>query len=233
MPKPDLAPAPGADAYAIIRRRIMGFELLPGEFLSENQLAAELGLSRTPVRQALDRLASEGCVEVFPQRGTQISRISLERVRQAVFLRIALEQGVLAQLCGTPPDEEQFRLLYGSLARQRELLEQEQMLPLLEEDIRMHGMFYQFCGRDTALDALNTVNCDAMRIRSLQLRTFTPAGVQSVYSWGNRLIEHRMLLDALSRRDAEAVGLLCEAHLEHITRSALDLRRIYPQYFEP
>ena len=231
MVKPDLEPAPGGDAYAILRRRIVSLELLPGEFLSENRLAAELGSSRTPVRQALDRLASEGCVEVFPQRGTQVSRISMERVRQAVFLRTVLEQSVLAQLCAAPLSEEQLALLQESLALQRRLLDEGADLALLDEDVRMHGLFFRFCGRDAALGVFTAINCDLLRVRCLQRRTFTQADI-SVYHWGNLLVEHRMLLDALRRRDAEALSLLCETHLEHVARSAQELRMIYPQYFE-
>lgn len=234
MPKPGLEPALGTDAYSILFRRIVGFRLLPGEFLSENRLAGELGFSRTPVREALDRLAAQGCVEVFPQRGTQVSRISAQRVRQAVFLRTVLERSVLSQLCASPPSEEQLARLSESLTLQRRLLEQGADLALLEEDIRMHGLLYRFCGREAALDVFSVIHCDMLRICMLQLRTFTRLGVPSpsVYSWAGRLVEHRMLLDALRRRDAEALGLLCEAHLEHITRSAQELQLIYPQYFE-
>ena len=68
--------------YQRLRGQIIDFTLLPGELLSENALAAQMQTSRTPVREAIARLASEHCVEVFPQRGTQVSRISMELVRR-------------------------------------------------------------------------------------------------------------------------------------------------------
>lgn len=220
--------------YETLRRKIVEFELLPGEFLSENSLAAMLGVSRTPVREALSQLAKEGCVEVFPQRGTQVSKISKERIRQAVFLRGVLEQSVLRQLCDGGVSADQFEMLEGSLRRQREYFAAQQASELLNEDTYMHRLFYRFCGREPAWNAFAAVNCDMMRIRFLQIRTFSyrRVAVVAVDSWENRLTEHRMMLDALRRRDAEALGLLSNAHLAHIERNAEDLRRIYPQYFE-
>ncbi len=93
-----------AGAYDILRQKIIEFELLPGKFLSENGLASMLGVSRSPVWEALSRLAEENCVEAFPQRGTQVSRVSIERIRQTVSLRGVPEQSVLKTVCasGTP-----------------------------------------------------------------------------------------------------------------------------------
>lgn len=221
------------DAYTVLRQKIIEFELLPGQFLSENSLATMLNVSRTPVREALSRLLEDGCVEVFPQRGTQVSCISLERIHQAVFLRSTLEQNVLEHLCQTGLTDEQFAQLEQSLQRQRTYLSRQQESSLLNEDTHMHRLFYRFCGREAAWDAFSAINCDMMRIRFLQIRTFSYPRVPmaAVDSWENRLTEHRMMLGALRKRDAEALAMLSGAHLAHIERNARDLRLIYPQYF--
>ena len=73
-----------ADLYRRLRDAILGADYKPGEPLSENALAQRFGVSRTPVRDALARLSDEGLVEVFPQRGSAVSRISADRVRQLV-----------------------------------------------------------------------------------------------------------------------------------------------------
>ena len=222
------------DVYETLRQQIIEFELLPGEFLSENGLAAKLNVNRTTVREALARLEMDHCVEVFPQRGTQVSRISSDRIRQAVFLRSTLEQNVLEQLCETGVTPEQFSLLEESLRRQRSYFAAQEESCLLNEDTRMHRLLYRFCGREAAWNAFSSLNCDMMRIRFLKIRTFSYPRAQlgPVDSWENLLIEHRMMLDALRKRDAEALGLLSSAHLSHIERNAADLRMIYPQYFE-
>lgn len=219
--------------YELLRKRIIQFDLLPGETLSENNLAAELGASRSPVRDALSRLVDEGCVVVYPQRGTQVSLISLARVRQFVFMRTVLEHKVLEELCATGLTSEQFALLEESLRRQRQYYETQMTNELLNEDLKMHRLLYEFCGHESAWVPFNMMDCDMLRVSCLQIRTYSyKVTMAAVDSWENALIEHRMMLDALRKRDAEAVCLLSSRHIEQIVWSGEDLCRIYPQYFE-
>ncbi len=219
--------------YELLRRKILEFTLLPGETLSENTLAAELGVSRSPVRDALSRLVSEGCIVVYPQRGTQVSKISLQRVRQFVFMRTVLEKQVLAELCATGIAEEHFEMLEQSLMLQRQHYETQSTSELLYEDLRMHQLLYEFCGHKSAWVPFNMLDCDMLRISCLQIRTYSyNVTMAAVDSWENALIEHRMMFDALRKRDTQAVCLLCSRHIEQIVWSGEDLRRIYPQYFE-
>ena len=106
--------------YEDLRRRILALELQPGATLSENELAAELGVSRTPVRESLILLADEGLVQVFPKVGSFVSRVDPQRVADAQFLREAVE---LASLKDLPPAGE---LDEDVLASLRANLEQQQ-----------------------------------------------------------------------------------------------------------
>lgn len=215
-----------------LRRQIVQFALLPGELLSENTLAATLGVSRAPVRDALSRLAGQGCVIVFPQRGTQVSHISMERIQQAIFLRTTLEQSVLEEVCATGLSPAQLAQVEDSIRLQRQLLEAQADAALLDEDTRMHWLLYEFCGHQAAWAAIHNINCDLMRIRWLQIRTFSyKTSMSAVDSWENSLTEHRMMLDALRKRDTEAVCLLSNRHINQIALVSETLRRIYPQYF--
>src|ERR671921_1446848 len=81
-----------------LRRRIISLQLPPGEPLSENELAQELGVSRTPVRESLILLREEGLIQVFPQIGSFVSLVDLERVAQAQFIREAIECASLADV---------------------------------------------------------------------------------------------------------------------------------------
>ena len=210
LTKPSVISGPD-DAYTRLRRGIIDFSLLPGEFLSENALAAQMNTS---------------------QRGTQVSRISINRLRHAVFLRTVLEESVLRQLCATGLTDEQFQLLEDSLQKQRRFYADQSSTELLDEDTRMHRMFYEFCGREHAWDSFSVINCDMMRIRQLQIMTYSyKVHMVAVASWENTLTEHRMMLDCLRRRDAEAIVVMCHQHLGFITRDADHLRRLYPQYF--
>ena len=96
----------------------------------------------------------------------------------------------------------------------------------------MHHLFYEYCGREHAWDSISLINCDMMRIRQLQIMTYSyKVHMVAVGSWENTLTEHRMMLDCLRRRDAEAIAVMCHQHLGFITRDADHLRRLYPQYF--
>lgn len=218
--------------YRQLRRQIIDFTLLPGELISENTLAAQMHTSRTPVREAIARLACEHCVEVFPQRGTQVSRISMPMMHQAAFLRLVLEREVVERLCHTGLTPAQLEELEQSLARQRALYADRQSYELLEEDVRMHSLFYQYDGRERAGDALTAINCDMLRIRYLQIATYSyGTNVVSVRSWENHLTEHRLILDALRRRDYEALRFTVQQHILSVEQEGDHLRRIYPQYF--
>jgi DNA-binding GntR family transcriptional regulator len=84
--------------YETIRRKVLTLELPPGAALSENELAASLGVSRTPVRESLILLSEEGLVQVFPQIGSFVSRVDPRRVADAQFLREAVELASLEDL---------------------------------------------------------------------------------------------------------------------------------------
>lgn len=219
--------------YELLRKRIVEFELLPGEAISENTLSAELGVSRSPLRDALSQLAEEGSIVVFPQRGTQISLISMVRVRQFIFMRTVLEHKVMEELCMLDLTSEQFDLLEASLKRQKHFYKNQLTGDLMQEDENMHRLMYEFCGRSAAWVPFNMLNCDTQRISYLQIRTYSYQTTMTAFeNWENILIEHKMIIDALRKRDTRSVCLLINRHIGQIIWNCEDLRRIYPQYFE-
>lgn len=92
----------GPQVYALLKRKILILALQPNEALSEKELATRLGVSRTPVREALIRLADEALVDIFPQRGTLVSPIRIAEVLEAQFLREALEAAVVRKAAEEP-----------------------------------------------------------------------------------------------------------------------------------
>ena len=103
--------------YETLRKRILTLELPPGAALSENELAAVLGVSRTPVRESLILLTEEGLVQVFPQVGSFVSRVDANKVADAQFIRESIE---LASLEAIPaqPQPELVAELHANLERQ-------------------------------------------------------------------------------------------------------------------
>lgn len=125
------------------------------------------------------------------------------------------------------------RQLEESVQLQRQHYEARETKLLLDEDMRMHKLMYRFCGRENAWEAYALINCDMLRIRQLQIMTYSyETHMVSVGSWSNHLTEHRMMLDALRHKDADALSVLNRQHLGFIARDGDYLRRMYPQYFE-
>ncbi len=90
--------SPVRSIYAILRREIVTLRLRPAERLSENELAARFRTSRAPVREALIRLVEDGLIDVRPQRGSFVSRISLTAMERARFVREALEVAIIRRV---------------------------------------------------------------------------------------------------------------------------------------
>src|SRR5882757_7741284 len=107
----------GRAVYSSVRDAIVSTELEPGRQISENELAARLGVSRTPVREALARLRDDRLVEIVPQFGTFVSRISVAGVDDAQFLREALECSAV-RLAAESVDKSGMADLHALIARQ-------------------------------------------------------------------------------------------------------------------
>ena len=104
-----------------MRDQIISLALPPGTVLSRPELALQYGISQTPVRDALMRLAEEGLVDVFPQHATRVSRIDVALARQAHFLRRSVEVEIVRALAGAP-DAARVDRLRATIARQQRLL---------------------------------------------------------------------------------------------------------------
>ena len=87
------------DIYSFLRNQILSLVIEPGEMLSENSLSSQMSVSRALVRDALARLTEEGYIVVYPQRGTVVTMIDPERIKQSVHTHIVLEQAVIEEVC--------------------------------------------------------------------------------------------------------------------------------------
>src|SRR5690606_39030859 len=154
-------PSARSSAYAQVREEIIDGHLAPGAPLSENELAARLGISRQPVREALLLIAQEGLVEVRPQSGTYVTHIDPDRVREAQFIREAIEVTSLASC--TVPTPEQERVLRSILSEQRETHDREAFYPLDED---FHRALLGLAGHANAWTAVSAAKGHLHRART-------------------------------------------------------------------
>jgi len=216
--------------YELLRNQILTLELKPGEMLSENVLASQMGVGRPQVRDALAQLAEEGYVVVYPQRGTEVALIDIDRLTQAVHARVVLEQAVIRELCEKGLTAEQEKQLADVLEKQREA--GAETLGLLMAEWQFHYLLSAFCGKQYIWELFRTMECDMLRTSGLRYSTFNyQVYMNSLTSWENTQVEERLMLDNIRRGESEAANLICANHFNAILWNATTLRGIYPRYF--
>jgi GntR family transcriptional regulator, rspAB operon transcriptional repressor len=209
--------------YFALREAIVtaGFE--PGLKLSENELAGELGVSRTPVREALARLRGERLVAIVPQLGTFVTLISPAAVADAEFVREALECSAISRavpLIGSEVLEE----LQANLAAQERACAKvdERSFDQLDEDL--HRRLCEASGHSIAWSLSRRANGHLDRIRRLSLPD--PAYL------GEMLAEHRLVVSAVAAGEAERAESALRHHLRMVPSSLPRLQHLHPDYFE-
>lgn len=208
-------------AYRIIRENIISTELAPGSLVSEKELAQQLNLSRTPVRESLIDLAQVGIVEVFPQRGSRISFINCEMVEEAQFARFALEHAACHRLCTaeTLPD---LSVLTRNIRAQQVVLAEGDSAAFLKLDDEFHQSLFQLAGLSHIFQLISSFGIHFDRMRSLSL------GVADV----NQLVaDHIELAGDLAAQEERSLNQVLERHLSRYKIDEEAIRRAHPTFF--
>jgi GntR family transcriptional regulator, rspAB operon transcriptional repressor len=194
------------DIYDELRLAIVTLRMPPGEVVSEKDLCAQFGVSRTPVREALLRLADHGLVEIAPQHATFVAPIDADAVRQAQFLRENLEAPVVRRLCeGTPPDLTRPRAL---LAEHRRILETGDYFASVPIDDRFHQALFDLAGMGPLWSVIHARKAHLDRIRALQVPE--PGKLARVVQ------EHAEILDAIAARDPDRAETTLRGHVTNV-----------------
>ncbi|CAM5321021.1 GntR family transcriptional regulator [Streptomyces purpurascens] len=192
-------------AYAYLKDTVLTDPGMQGAFLSEQELADRIGVSRTPIREALLQLAAEDLVELVPKRGARVSPLTGREIRELMELRGIVERYAAQELVsggGAPVAE-----LRSLLERQRELTGADQAREFIAVDHCFHAALVSAVG-----NALLDRHYEGLRSR--QVRT----GVVALFNQQGRqeavLEEHEAILDALEAGDAQAACAAIDHHLE-------------------
>jgi GntR family transcriptional regulator, rspAB operon transcriptional repressor len=206
--------------YETLRRKVLTLELPPGAALSENELAAALGVSRTPVRESLILLADEGLVQVFPQIGSFVSRVDPARVADAQFLREAVE---LASLDDLPPalDAGLVADLRANLDRQRHPdIAIEEFFGLDEE---FHQGLLTLAGHGSAWTTVASAKGHLDRARRLGLYDARSPEVFAA--------QHVEIFDAVTSGDLTRARTAMRTHLRAVFEDIERIRARSPELF--
>lgn len=208
--------------YNVIRRAIISLELPPGQALSEIGLATTYSVSRTPVREALIRLANDDLVEVVPQLGTFVSRISVRDVIEVQFIRETLERASLPHAIKriTPADG---RRLERILEEQQDAEESGDLHHWFATDEDLHRTLVEIGGHNKVWSIVSSAKAHLDRVRMLTLPD--PKYLRELHGQHHDIVEH-----VLAKRTRQADQLL-QKHLHLVIDWLEELEQQYPDYF--
>jgi DNA-binding GntR family transcriptional regulator len=205
--------------YNELRRRIVTLELAPGASLSENELAAQLSVSRTPVRESLILLADEGLVHIFPKLGSFVARIDPERVADAQFVREAIELASIPDAV-EGADDDAIAGLRELIAAQRATADVNTFFDL---DEQFHRSLLAAGGHGNAWRTVVAAKAHLDRARRLGM--LSESSIQSLTS------EHAAVVDAIAARDVEGSTSALRSHLRKVFTDIEKIRARSPELF--
>lgn len=205
--------------YLTLREAITAADLVPGRRLSENELAGQLGVSRTPIREALALLREERLVAIVPQLGTFVTRVSPGAVTDAAFVREALECAAV-RLAAERIEAPALAELQANLAAQQEA--GPDAFDGLDDDL--HRALCEAAGHPIAWTLAHRANGQLDRIRRLSLPE--PGYVAEM------VCEHQDVVAAVAARDADRAERALRHHLRMVPSLLPALRERHPDYFE-
>lgn len=210
-------------ALRVIRENIIRLELAPGSMLSENTLAAEMGLSRTPVREALMELSRDKIVEIYPQRGSSVALVDYALVDETRFMRNVLEKAVIEQVCQIAVPEDLDRLR-ENVKLQQFYLENYYNASLMELDNEFHRILFEIAQKAQVHAMMQRFSIHFDRVRNMALSSVRNLKIVQ---------DHAELVSAVTRRDAAAAMSLMEQHLNRYKIDEQEIRAKYPaSYFK-
>ncbi len=208
--------------HEALRARILALELAPGQSLSRAEVSETYGVSQTPVREAMQRLADEGLLEIFPQSKTEVSRIDIGHAQETQFLRLSLELEVVRRLA-LAPDRSFVDEIDLLIRRQERALADGDMEAFSNLDQAFHRRMHSLLGVETLWDLVTARSGHIDRLRNLNLPD--PGKSASIMDC------HRRIAAAIRAGDPEAGEAVVREHLSGTLERAEDIRARYPAYF--
>lgn len=200
--------------FEAIREAIITGSLTPGDRLMEIQLAETLGVSRTPVREAIRKLELEGFVVMIPRKGAYVADISMKDIADVFEIRAALE-GLAAQLAAERITDEEIEQLERLLVEIGRCIEEKDVAALVAADTRFHEMLYRASRNDRLQQILTLLR---EQIQAFRARTLAHKERMRI-----ALEEHRGLVEAVTQRDPELARRLAQEHIESAENSLMNL----------
>ncbi|MEO3875202.1 GntR family transcriptional regulator [Nonomuraea sp. B12E4] len=208
--------------HELLRTQIINLELEPGTALSENDLAAELSVSRTPVRESLILLTDEGLVDVYPQMGTFVARIKFSDIASAQFIREALEMAALREAVTRVTDRD-VTDLRALLSAQRDAEGRADTEAFFQLDEEFHARLMAVSGHGDAWRVVGQAKAQLDRARRLSLPL-----TQQLHLL---IRQHTDVVDRLEDRNLKRAEEALRRHLRLVLSDVEKIRARHPELF--
>jgi len=208
--------------YLDLRQRIVEMTLLPGTRVNERDIAAQHGVSRTPVHEAVQRLADEGLIDVVERVGTFVARIPLDQLEEAMLARTALED-VLIRKASAEVKPEDIARLERILADQHACVEANDYKGFHQADETFHETLARIAGLPRVWQMIQQTKTHVDRYRQLTLPM--PGRMDGVVA------QHQVVVDALASGSAHDAAAAMHEHLNLVLPIAKLAKTLRPEYF--
>jgi DNA-binding GntR family transcriptional regulator len=204
--------------FDILRDLIVSVRLHPGQRLSEKEIAAALSASKTPVREAMIRLDEIDLVRIVPQSGTYVTKISVNRYRNACFIRLQLELGAVRGAALAPDPHHTVAALDDILSKTSEAIAQEDYVAFHALDDAFHQQLFVMAGFKGAWATARRTQFDVNRVRHIRR-------MQRIIAGPAQLGDHRAIVDAIRAQDGPRAEDALRAHIGDLDRQISALVR--------
>jgi DNA-binding GntR family transcriptional regulator len=209
-------------AFRTLRKNIVMLKLAPGSMVSEKELAVEMGISRTPTREALIELSKSQIVDIFPQKGSYISKIDYALVDEARFMRLVLEKAVIEQVCELATEEDLSELEHN-ISLQQFYVDSDATGKFFQMDNDFHEQLFVIANKMQVYHLMDSMMIHFDRVRMMRLHT--DKEVKEL------LDDHKEIVAAIRKRDKEEASELMTRHLSRYKVDEELIRREHPDYF--
>lgn len=210
--------------YDELLAMIMDFRLKPFDLISEKVLAETLGISRTPVREALARLANVGLVDIYAQRGSVVAPLRIAALERSQFLRESVEVGLVTRAIVSPRRIELVEQL------QREISLQETLASIEDHErfSRSDELFHQYIASAAGFSGIWNDIATA-RLHMNRFRALTPPDIESC---STIIAQHSAIMQAVASLDESRAAKAMQVHLRKIFPLIPELKKRFSEYFE-
>ncbi len=209
--------------FEALREAILSGELKPGERMMEVQLAEEMGVSRTPVREAIRKLELEGLVVMIPRKGAYVAGLSLKEAADVFEVRASLE-GLAAALTAERITDDEIDAMEKILEEISSAVENSDVETVIKKDAEFHNVLFSATRNAQLAQIISNLKekIDRFRIQSFS----NPSRIMSI------LEEHRKIVDAIKDRDSDRAEQLTKEHIEKVEINVMNILRKQIDYEE-